>query len=756
MDWYKLPEGMRNRRQWICADEDKEPINPVHGGPAKSDDPSTWGSFEEATRAAIWNGYDIAFVLSTDDEFSIIDLDNKEHAPAPEEMLLVHRDILQRSDTYIERSISGTGYHLVVLGKPARPVKTPHIEQYGSVRYMICTGDVVKDLPPADGRELLDLIDQHFGSLSVALAMDELPDFAPGIEVQADEEIIALAANASNGDKFERLWTGDKSDYQDDHSAADAALLNLLCFYTPHNEQVRRLFKESALYRPNQRNKQDKYLNYSISKWRAENIPIDLASLRFPVLQAEAEGGQDDVATLPDPLAVPTIADSDIDLPPGLVGQLALFCYKHSYRQVKEGSIAAAISYVAGLVGRSYHVNGVGLNQYIAFLAGSGVGKEGAKKAIRAMHNHLSVKIPAIKPHLGSGDFSAGVSLVKELGKQPCQLSMIGEIGQTFQILLDPRAPAQIKELKKAVTEAWSESGPNGMLSSRRYSDSAKNAADVFSPCLNLLGESVPDEFYKALNASIAADGFLPRWLIFEFTGDRQSPNRNRQTAIPELLAQQLINLYLASVSILQQGGAYDVQSHPQAGMMLASYEEKIDEDIRSEPKGSPMRAVLNRCYEKAMRLAALFAVCENAYQPIITPALAKAAINLVERCDKHMTDKFRAGEIASQGRQAENQFVAMVEACSRAYIEMTPAKRIQYKCPASISEVAVIPTSYLRDQLKRRVAFMEHPLGAIRAVEMAIKAACEEGVLVKVGMVDKRSYGLNQDIYRVGEGFGL
>lgn len=754
MDWHNLPQAMRDLPQWVCANEQKEPLDPHTGQKAATDDPKTWGTFDEAVRCAIWNALDIGFVLSVDDPFSIIDLDNKEHNPAPEAMLEVHRDILDRADTYIERSISGTGYHLVVLGKPSRPVKTPHVEQYGSLRMMVCTGDIYKDMEPADGTELLELIDHHFGSMSVALSMDDLPDYCEGVELLPDEEIIQQAMDASNGERFERLWLGDKSDYHDDHSAADMALLNLLCFYTPHNEQVRQLFMMSALYRPDWRNRQVKYMNYGISKWRAENMPIDLNSLKFPTL-SNPEPAPDYVATsVADPLKVETIEGSDIDLPPGLIGDLAKFCYKASYRQVKEGSVVAAIGYIAGLIARSYHVNGVGLNQYMVFLAGSGVGKEGAKKAVRRIHKAVSKRIASASPHIASGDFSSGVAFVKELAKAPCFMSMMGEIGQTMQLMLDPKAPSVIRELKKAITEAWSESGPDGHMSSRRYSDSAKASADVASPCATIIGESVPEEFYKALSGSIANDGFLPRWLVFEYPGDRQGANRNRLQGVPDELLQRICDLYVAAKSIIDHGEPYNIQCHPQAGMMLGNYEDYLDECIRAEPKGSPTRAVLNRSYEKSIRLAGLFAAADNPYAPVITVEYARLAMKIVERADQRMLEKFKSGDISSGGRTSEDQFVDMIQSCIRAYIEMTPTKRINYKCPPGIADKDVIPFSYLRDQLKRRVAFAEHPAGALRAVDMAIKAALDEGVIVKIGAVDKRAWAINQDLFRVAEGF--
>ena len=65
----------------------------------------------------------------------------------------------------------------------------------------------------------------------------------------ADDDLIEYALNASNGDKFERLWNGDTSGYPS-HSEADQALCNMLAFWTGGDpQQIERLFSQSGLAR---------------------------------------------------------------------------------------------------------------------------------------------------------------------------------------------------------------------------------------------------------------------------------------------------------------------------------------------------------------------------------------------------------------------------------------------------------------------------------------------------------------------------
>lgn len=65
-----------------------------------------------------------------------------------------------------------------------------------------------------------------------------------------DDEIIAKAWKAKNSAKFERLFDhGDTSEYEEDDSRADLALLSILAFYSQDPEQLDRLFRNSALCR---------------------------------------------------------------------------------------------------------------------------------------------------------------------------------------------------------------------------------------------------------------------------------------------------------------------------------------------------------------------------------------------------------------------------------------------------------------------------------------------------------------------------
>ena len=61
-----IPKELRERAQWVYADENKAPMIARTGALASVTDPSTWSTFEEVVRT----GKAIGFVISKDDPYT--------------------------------------------------------------------------------------------------------------------------------------------------------------------------------------------------------------------------------------------------------------------------------------------------------------------------------------------------------------------------------------------------------------------------------------------------------------------------------------------------------------------------------------------------------------------------------------------------------------------------------------------------------------------------------------------------------------
>lgn len=87
----------------------------------------------------------------------------------------------------------------------------------------------------------------------------------------SDEEVIALCRKAKNNAKFSSLFDdGDTGAYDHDDSRADQALVSMFAFYTQDPIQLDRLFRRSAIYRPEKWGKRADYrrrtIDYALGK----------------------------------------------------------------------------------------------------------------------------------------------------------------------------------------------------------------------------------------------------------------------------------------------------------------------------------------------------------------------------------------------------------------------------------------------------------------------------------------------------------
>lgn len=89
----------------------------------------------------------------------------------------------------------------------------------------------------------------------------------PPLVSRSDDEIVEKARSEKNG-KFDRLWRGDLSDYDHDHSAADDGFVHKLWSYTQDEEQIRRIHATSGLHRLNKSGCRQDYLQRSIERAR--------------------------------------------------------------------------------------------------------------------------------------------------------------------------------------------------------------------------------------------------------------------------------------------------------------------------------------------------------------------------------------------------------------------------------------------------------------------------------------------------------
>jgi len=240
-----IPIELRGLKQWVCwVGADKVPKNPYTGSNAKSNDPGTWGTLQDAVAACEKYHFDGVGFEFAHGYFGVdLDhcLDNVDFCD----------EFVETLGSYAEISKSGSGLHIICKGKlPPGARRKNGVEMYSEGRYFIFTGNVYRQqyTAIADCTETIKILHSKY-----------LPSETPRTDVQTvssgatldDTQVIDKARNCKTGGLFQLLYSGAWQGAYSSQSEADLALCNQLAFWTGKDEmQMDRLFRQSGLMRP--------------------------------------------------------------------------------------------------------------------------------------------------------------------------------------------------------------------------------------------------------------------------------------------------------------------------------------------------------------------------------------------------------------------------------------------------------------------------------------------------------------------------
>lgn len=177
--------------------------------------------------------------------------------------------------------------HIWTEADAADGAKSKFVEVYTRDRFIVCTGNVNINKPIANRQPLINQVVLWIRTQQASSGKKaELVEIDP---IVPDGMIWQRAAGAKNGQKFAQLCGGDWSAMgYDSQSEADMALIGMLAFHSPSNEQCRRMFLQTELGKRKKATEDDRYLNLTLKKIRgqqaeeAERMRIVKASLVLP------------------------------------------------------------------------------------------------------------------------------------------------------------------------------------------------------------------------------------------------------------------------------------------------------------------------------------------------------------------------------------------------------------------------------------------------------------------------------------------
>lgn len=787
--WARLPGELKALPQWAVSAANKAPLSIDAQGRvfnASVVKPGEWLTFEQAARLAWDNretvtehrgrtqtGYDIGFILNESDPFTCIDLDVKDAVSHPEEPHLWstsddfnrYLSIVNTFDSYTERSKSGKGLHIWVEGSIGQGFRRDGVEIYSRDRYIISTGDSVGPVKPVAHRQ--STLENMVTQMRPAATQTELIEFER--EVQ-DWYILGMAAGAENKEKFLKLYGGQWKELGfPSQSEADLALMSMFTFYSKSNEQCRNLFRCSELGKREKATKDDRYLNFTLKtvrdrQTREEAVNLNgfnqsleyrerLAAQAVQQLQGGAAlghstslsvpslhtTGQGDPALAPVPaeIAAASIAPISGDIlaagetglpwPPGFAGHIAHFMYHSAPRPVKEVAIVGTLGLLAGICGKAWHIPQSGLNLYIILVARSAIGKEAMHSGISAIIKACSRENPMFHKFVSFMEYASGPALTKACVGNPCFVNVSGEWGKRLKMMAaDERGVGPLQTLRTKMTELYQKSGPQAIVGGLGYSSTDNNVESIAGVSYSMIGETTPGTFYEALTETMMEDGFLSRFLIIEYEGDRPDPNRNAELIPDDSIKRCLNNMSTQADMFIAKEHSHPIGRTEEVAIIMDQFEKECDAQIRGT-KDESRRQMWNRAALKTLRIAGLLAVADNYLTPCITKEHFEWAQLVVRRDISVMKRRLESGDVGSGDSSRERKMVAVL----KDYLLHPPAK--SYGVPANMQADGIVPRSYIQTRIHRAAAFYNHKNGANKAADDILQNMLLSGYLIEV-----------------------
>ena len=771
-----VPNEMREYTQWVCyriegmgKKKTKIPYCPETGRPASVKNPAQWTTYDLAVSCVQSGDYHgIGFVLTHNDPFFFIDLDDIDCSEAQQRQMNIAADF----ETYQERSPSGKGLHIIGKGSvpSGRRVSKLGIEVYSNERYMTVTGDVFDDKNEIELEQAkLSMLWEMLGSgrgKSVEVHNGQSP------QVDDDLTVYNKAANAANAEKFLDLWNGRWQKHHASQSEADLALCNMIAFWTPNKDQLRRMFYQSGLFRAEKStrpsyiepilkmayDKIETVLNFDVlfnelqvyrsklaSKTYQSQIPQDPLFLNPSKNQKPVQ--TTDKSNLPKGWA-----GSTIPKPPGLMGDVAEFILSQSPHQIPEIAIAASMGFMSGVCGKAYNISDSGLNHYIIFVAPTGSGKDAAAKGLTKIFNHFSEQFPIVGDFEGPADFSSGQAIISHLSnhKTGCFVSYLGEFGARLCELSNDKFGPNVS-LKRMLLDLYTKSSIRDTIKPTVYSDITKNTNKIKSPAVTILCETQAHLLFDNINEGTIESGLIPRFVMIHYEGKRVKLNRNFRNATITLdLHDKLNSLFSVVFTYLNSMTANEIELDNEADEMLDQFDDECDKMI--DESIDMVKNLWTRMSFKATKLSALVAVGLNPVKPVVTKECVEWALHVLRLDIQKLSEKVVEGRIGSDSGELLQQSELRKSIRNYLLLDFANTKRIgNSEISKLMFDHGVVPMFFLSNKLIRKACFKKDRIGATNSLKRALQCLIDNGELYRLKKTESQSqFGFSGECFAI------
>ena len=374
----------------------------------------------------------------------------------------------------------------------------------------------------------------------------------------------------------------------------------------------------------------------------AEQPPVDISGLVPGKTKTEKKE-----VLFPDPGSFPEVLFEI----PGFIGEYMKLSLGTAPYPNKILSLGGGLAFLSLMVGRIYKDRrGLHPNLYWISLADSGTGKEHA----RQVNKFLAFKA-GMSEFIGD-NFASGEGLEDAMYGTKKKLYMLDEMDTLFNSLKQKDSRAEI--IMQRLLTFYSSANSFYTMRAKARKDNDTFGGSIVNPFLVLYGTALPKYFYGALEERVLENGLIPRTLIAD-AGTRGKYGEPKDFFLSPEMAEMLKVLKGKADEggnlVVENPNLRYISETKEAGKMLDEDREYCDGRVAffGEKKQMAAQVLWARSHEKVCKLAQLYAVSENVYDPKITAtavAWARALVTYLTKRMLFMADSYSYVDDFDQG----------------------------------------------------------------------------------------------------------
>ena len=363
---------------------------------------------------------------------------------------------------------------------------------------------------------------------------------------------------------------------------------------------------------------------------KEEYPDVDMSKLLSKSLQQPEEPAEN-LSLFPDPGPFP---EELLDIP-GFFREYYNYSIATAHYPNKLLTLGGGLTFLSMLAGRLYQdQRGTHPNIYWISLADSGTGKEHARRV-----NKTLAMAGGLMGYIGD-NIASGEGLEDAMFLSKKKLFMIDEMDTMFNCLKqkDARAEGMMQRLLSFY------SAVDSFYTMRAKAKKKGEPADetITNPYLVLYGTALPKYFYGALEERVMENGLIPRTIIVDAGARGKYGDPHVISPSKDLIA--MINVF--QEKSLEGGNLTSVNpmircigETERAGQILREDQEYCDQQSNFFRDHNELAAQVlwARAHEKVRKLAMLYAISENVFDPKITETAVMWSRSLVTYLTRKM-----------------------------------------------------------------------------------------------------------------------